>query len=67
MGKFILLQHYISIYKYFYPGLHKVEWPLLKELRANGFNLMSLKCQEDNPGKQSLIQIEKVLLTTLYK
>ncbi|RDX82032.1 hypothetical protein CR513_37227, partial [Mucuna pruriens] len=51
--------------KYFYPGLHTLEWPVLEELEAFNCDLVILKCQEDHPMDQVLIQIEKVLLITL--
>ncbi|KAL2347779.1 hypothetical protein Fmac_001779 [Flemingia macrophylla] len=39
--------------KYFYPGSHTLEWPVLEELYANDCVLVKLACQED----QVLIQI----------
>ncbi|TKY63985.1 putative disease resistance protein RGA4 [Spatholobus suberectus] len=47
--------------KYFYPGLYKLECPVLEELRACHFELLKHKCQEDHPGEQVRIQIEKVI------
>ncbi|XP_024627760.1 uncharacterized protein [Medicago truncatula] len=46
--------------KYFYPRLHKLEWPALKELHAHPCNLTILKCREDHPEDQALIPIEKI-------
>ncbi|XP_058754319.1 uncharacterized protein LOC131627481 [Vicia villosa] len=46
--------------KDFYPGLHKLEWPVLKDLSVFGCNLQLLKYQEDQPEEQPLIPIEKI-------
>ena len=46
--------------KYFYRGLHKLEWPVLKELYAYRCNLVILECQEDHPEGQALVPVEKV-------
>lgn len=50
--------------KDFYPGLHKLELPVLKDLSIYHCKLPVLKCQEDHPEEQPLVPIEKVLLTT---
>ncbi|RDX65621.1 Disease resistance protein RPS5, partial [Mucuna pruriens] len=48
--------------KYFYPGLHMLEWPVLEQLEGFHCELVKLKCPEDNPEEQLiLIQIEKVI------
>ncbi|TKY63988.1 Disease resistance protein RPS2 [Spatholobus suberectus] len=48
-------------FKYFYPGLHTLEWPVLENLHAFHCELVTLKCQEDHPEEQVVIQIEKVI------
>ncbi|RDX82031.1 hypothetical protein CR513_37228, partial [Mucuna pruriens] len=55
----------LPVLRYLYPGLHTLEWPVLEELHAFDCDLVILKCQEDHPVDQVLIQIEKVLLITL--
>ncbi|KAL2347775.1 hypothetical protein Fmac_001775 [Flemingia macrophylla] len=46
-----------SEFKYFYPGSHTLEWPLLEELYAFDCELVKLIFQEDHPQEQVLIQI----------
>ncbi|XP_029128348.1 uncharacterized protein LOC114916212 [Cajanus cajan] len=53
--------------KYFYPGLHKLEWPVLQELDAFQCEPVKLKCEEDDAEEQVLIEIEKVIQTPSLK
>ncbi|RDX65627.1 hypothetical protein CR513_55700, partial [Mucuna pruriens] len=48
--------------KYFYPGLHMLEWPVLEQLEGFHCELVKLECQEDHPKEQLIpFQIEKVI------
>ncbi|KAL1293281.1 hypothetical protein AAHE18_19G061900 [Arachis hypogaea] len=64
-----LMLNTLPLLKCFYPGLHKLDFPVLKELQLHPGKWVILNCQEAYPEEQVSITVEKVhlLLPTLER
>ncbi|XP_057720697.1 uncharacterized protein LOC130935134 [Arachis stenosperma] len=55
-----LMLNTLPLLKCFYPGLHKLDFPVLKEVQVHPSKWVILNCQEAYPEEQVSITVEKV-------